>query len=324
MIKSFAVEKALSKMNAQEVNQQTVHKHMSNFELYVSNSAVFSGYQKPFEKADYVIFGVPFDLTSTFRTGARFAPLAVREASLNIETFSFHSECDVEDLRIHDLGDLHVSNNVETTMKRLEGSVRDLLKACKTPIIIGGEHTLTLGAVRGVGGKDTGVVSFDAHLDLRDKYMDLTTSHTTFMRRLNETAKPAKVVEIGTRAVCKEELAYAKKSGIQYYTTREIQERGTESAIRTLRKALENCKRIYLTIDIDVLDPAYAPAVQNPEPNGMSTQTLLGLICSLCDDRTVGLDLVEVTPPYDQGNTAIQAAKILFETLCAVEKARKS
>ena len=297
---------------------------MSNFELHVSNSAVFSGYQKPFEKADYVVFGVPFDLTSTFRTGARFAPLAVRDASLNIETFSFHSKCDVEDLKIHDLGDLHISNNVETTMKRLEGSVRDLLKACKTPVIIGGEHTLTLGAVRGVGGKDTGVVSFDAHLDLRDKYMDLTTSHTTFMRRLNETAKPAKIVEMGTRAVCKEELVYAKKSGIRYYTTREIQKKGLETAIRTIKKTLENCKRIYLTIDMDVLDPAYAPAVQNPEPNGLSTQTLLDLIGSLCDGRTVGLDLVEVAPPYDQGNTAIQAAKILFETLCAVEKARKS
>jgi len=297
---------------------------MSDFELHVSNSAVFSGHQKPFEKADYVVFGVPFDLTSTFRTGARFAPLAVREASLNIETFSFHSKCDVEDLKIHDLGDLHISNKVETTMKRLEGSVRDLLKACKTPMIIGGEHTLTLGAMRGVGGKDTAVVNFDAHLDLRDKYIDLTTSHTTFMRRLNETAKPAKIVEIGTRAVCKEELAYAKKSGIQYYTTREIQAKGTGTVIRTIKKTLENCTRIYLTIDMDVLDPAYAPAVQNPEPNGLSTQTLLDLVCSLCDGRTLGLDLVEITPPYDHGNTAIQAAKILFETLCAVENARKS
>lgn len=296
---------------------------MSDFELHVSNSAAFSGYQKPFERADYVVFGVPLDLTSTFRTGARFAPLAVREASLNIETFSFRSNHDVEDLKIHDLGDLHISNNVETTMKRLEGSVRDLLKACRTPIIIGGEHTLTLGAVRGVG-KDTAVVSFDAHLDLRDRYMDLTTSHTTFMRRLNETAEPAEIVEIGTRAVCKEELMYARKSGIQYYTTREIQEKGTGVAVRTIKKTLESCKRIYLTIDMDVLDPAYAPAVQNPEPDGLSTQALLDLVCCLCDDRTVGLDLVEVAPPYDQGNTAIQAAKILFETLCAIDKARKS
>jgi agmatinase len=297
---------------------------MSNFELYISNSAVFSGYQRPFEKADYVAFGVPFDVTSTFRTGARFAPLAIREASLNIETFSFQAKRDVEDVRIHDLGDLHISNKVETTMKRLESSVRDLLKACKTPVIIGGEHTLTLGAVRGVGGKDIGIVSFDAHMDLRNKYMDLTTSHTTFMRRLNETAKPANIVEIGTRAVCKEELAYAKKSGIRYYTMSEIREKGMKSAIRTLKKELENCKKTYLTIDMDVLDPAYAPAVQNPEPNGMSTQTLLSLICSLCDNRTVGLDLVEVTPPYDHGNTAVQAAKILFETLCAIEKARES
>lgn len=297
---------------------------MSYFELYVSHSAIFSGHQSPFEQSDYIIVGIPFDITSTYRTGARFAPLAIREASLNIETYSFRSNLDIEDLKIHDLGDLHVSNDVEKTLKRLEYTVKDLLKSKKTPALIGGEHTSTLGAIRGIGGKDTAVISLDAHLDLRNRYMDLATSHTTFIRRLNEQVKPKKIVEVGTRAVCKEELEYAKKAEIQYFTTKQIRKNGLEATVKTVKETVENCKRTYLTIDMDVLDPAFAPAVQNPEPDGLSIQTLLDLICNFCDSRLVGLDLVEVTPLYDNGVTAIQAAKILFETLCQIEKSRKS
>jgi agmatinase len=296
---------------------------MSDFELYVSHSTVFSGHQSPFGQSDYVVIGVPFDVTSTHRTGARFAPLAIREASLNIETYSFRSNLGIEDLKIHDLGDLHISYNVEETLKRLEGAVKDLSKIKKTPVLIGGEHTLTLGTMRGIGDQDTAVISFDAHLDLRNRYMDLATSHTTFMRRLNEQVKP-KIVEVGTRAVCKEELGYAKKAEIQYFTTKQLRKNGLEATVKAVKKAVKNCKSIYLTIDMDVLDPAFAPAVQNPEPDGLSIQTLLDLICNCCDSRLVGLDLVEVTPIYDNGVTAIQAAKILFEALCQIEKSRKS
>ncbi|HVP26347.1 MAG TPA: arginase family protein, partial [Candidatus Bathyarchaeia archaeon] len=159
---------------------------MSNRELFVSQLNVFSGFQKPFEKADYVVFGVPFDVTSTYRTGARFGPNAIRQASLNIETYSFRTGVDVEDIAVHDLGDLHVSTDTEKTLKRTELVVKDILKAGKTPVTVGGEHTITLGVMRGLGEKarKTAVVSFDAHLDLRDEFMDLKLSHTTFMRRI--------------------------------------------------------------------------------------------------------------------------------------------
>ncbi len=297
---------------------------MSNLELHVSQPIAFGGYKKSFENADYVVIGAPFDLTSTFRTGARFAPLAIREASLNIETYSFHSTLDVEDLKIHDLGDLHISNKTETTLRRLEDAVKDLVKLKKTPVLVGGEHTITLGAMHGLGGKDTAVIDFDAHLDLRNEYMDSTTSHTTFMRRLNEQVKPKKIVELGTRAVCKEELLYAEKAGIEYYTAKQIRKIGLAATVRAIKKAVEDCERVYVTVDMDVLDPAFAPAVQNPEPDGLSNHALLDFISNLFDIRTVGLDLVEVAPPYDNGNTAIQAAKILFEALCRIEKARKS
>jgi agmatinase len=245
---------------------------MSNRELYVSQSNVFSGVQRPFKKAQYVVLGVPFDVTSTYRTGARFGPNAVRQASLNIETYSFRSGIDVEDLALHDLGNLHASTSPKRTVDMLELVVAEVLEAKKTPVVIGGEHTITLGVMKGLGDKaeKTAVVSFDAHLDLRKEFMGLTLSHTTFMRRINEEVKPTKIVEVGTRAVCKEELGYADGSGICFFTAQQIREEGTAKILQELKEELKPCENVYLTVDMDVLDPAFAPAVQNPEPEGLA------------------------------------------------------
>ena len=295
---------------------------MSYRELFVSPSPVFSGYQQAFEESDYVILGVPFDATSTYRTGARFAPLAIREASLNIETYSFRSGIDLENLKIHDLGDLHVAGEVEETLKRLERVAKGLLAMRKLPVFIGGEHTVTLGVMRAIG-KNAAIVSFDAHLDLRNRYMDVTTSHTTFMRRIHEQIRPIRILEIGTRAVCREELEYAKQSDIHFVTNHQILNDGVEKTLRTIRRLLANSKKIHLTIDMDVLDPAFAPGVQNPEADGLTINTFLNLLCGLCDQRVTALDLVEVAPNYDNGTTAVQAAKTLFEALCSIEKTKR-
>jgi len=295
---------------------------MSYRELLVSSSPVFSGYQRAFEESDYVILGVPFDATGTYRTGARFAPLALREASLNIETYSFRSGVDIEDLKIHDLGDLHVAGEVEETLKRLEKVARELLETRKLPVFIGGEHTITLGIMRAVG-KNAAIVSFDAHLDLRNEYMDVATSHTTFMRRIHEQIRPIRIIEIGTRAVCREELEYAKKSDIHFITIHQILSDGVEKTLRTIKKQLADVEKTYLTIDMDVLDPAFAAGVQNPEPDGLTINTFLNLLCGLCDQRVTALDLVEVAPSYDNGTTAIQAAKTLFEALSSIEKTKR-
>ncbi|MEM3627016.1 MAG: agmatinase [Candidatus Bathyarchaeia archaeon] len=298
---------------------------MSYLELFVSQLNVFSGFQKSFEEADYVIFGVPFDVTSTYRIGARFGPNAIRQASLNIETYSFRTNMDLEDLRLHDLGDLHISTETGKTLERLALVIKDIIGAGKTPVVIGGEHTITLGIMKGLGSEasKTALVSFDAHLDLRDEFMGLRLSHTTFMRRTNEEIKLVKIIEVGTRAVCREELAYAKNAGIEFFTAKQVEKEGGEQIARHLKEKLAEYDRIYLSIDMDVLDPAYAPAVQNPEPEGLKTQTLLDVLCGLCDKRVVGFDLVEVTPDYDDGITAIQAAKVIFEALCHVERSRK-
>jgi agmatinase len=262
---------------------------MGYHELFVSQSNVFSGFQKPLEKADYIVFGVPFDVTSTYRTGARFGPNAIREASLNIETYSFRTGIDIEELQLHDLGDLHISIDTKKTLERLELVIKDILEAGKTPVTIGGEHTITLGILKGLRDKasKTAIVSFDAHLDLRNESLGLKLSHTTFMRRINEEVKLAKIIEVGTRAVCKEELGYAKKAKIEFFAAQYIRNEGIKQVVKHLKENLSKYESIYLSVDMDVLDPAYAPAVQN---NGIS---------------------------------AVQAARIIFEVLCCLEKSRK-
>lgn len=299
---------------------------MSHVDLFVSQPNVLSGIQRSFAEANYVIFGIPFDVTSTYRTGARFGPSAIRQASLNIETYSFRSGLDVEDLLLHDAGDLHVSADPKKTVDMVKLVVADILAAGKMPVAMGGEHTVTLGIAKGLGAKGgkTAIVSFDAHLDLRCEFLGLELSHTTFMQLINEEVKPAKIIEVGTRSVCKGELAYAKKAGIEFFTSHEIIREGSEKIIKKLKKKLAPCENVYLTVDMDVLDPAFAPAVQNPEPEGISTTALLDIVCALCDKRVIGFDVLEVVPTYDQGVSAVVAAKVMFEMLCQLEKSRKS
>ena len=299
---------------------------MGAHELFVSQPNVFSGFQKDFDKADYVILGVPFDATSTYRTGARFGPNAIRQASLNIETYSFRTGLDVENLRLHDLGDLHISTDTRKTLNVLELVIKDVIKANKVPVTIGGEHTITLGIAKGFGSEisKTAIISFDAHLDLRNEFLGLKLSHTTFMRRINEETKPSKIIEVGTRSICKEELAYAKKTGIEFLTTQQIRKEGSQRIAERLKEKLKECKHIYLSIDMDVLDPAYVPAVQNPEADGLEMHVLLDILGRICDRRVMGFDVLEIAPNYDQGITAIQAAKVIFEVLCSLQKSRKN
>jgi agmatinase len=299
---------------------------MSNLELYTSQTNVFGGIQKPFEKANYVVFGVPFDATSTYRTGAKFGPNAIRQASLNIETYSFRSVVDLEDLALYDAGDLNVSMDAKETVDLTRLVVEDILAAGKMPVALAGEHTVTLGIAKGLGVKaaETAIVSFDAHLDLRGEFMGLTLSHATFMHLVSKQVKPAKIIEVGTRSACKEELAFAKKANVDFFTSQQIIKQGTEQVIADLKQKLEPYKHVYLTVDMDVLDPAYVPAVQNPEPEGINPTALLDIACALCDKRVIGFDVLEIAPTYDQGVSAVVAAKVMFEMLCQLEKSRKS
>ena len=219
---------------------------------------------------------------------------------------------------------MNVSSDAKETVDMTRLVVEDVLAAGKMPVVLGGEHTVTLGIAKGLGAKaaKTAIVSFDAHLDLRSQFMGLTLSHTTFMQLISKQVKPAKIIEVGTRAACKEELAYAKKAKVDFFTSQQIIKQGSETIVKQLKEALEPYENVYLTVDMDVLDPAFAPAVQNPEPEGINPTALLDIACAICDKRVVGFDVLEIAPTYDQGVSAVVAAKVAFEMLCQLEKTR--
>jgi len=292
-----------------------------NLTFYTSGAPPFSGRSRGFEEADYVVIGIPYDKTSTYRSGSKFGPSAIREASLNIETYSLRTNIDVEDLKIYDAGDLNVVDGVEETLNRLKLSVEDVVNSGKIPILIGGEHTLTYGAVQAMES-GLGLISFDAHADLRNEYMGLHISHATFMRRIAEHIGQKSILEVGVRALCKEEVQYTNETGMTMITTQRLRELGPERAAELIRDETKEFMRTYITIDIDVLDPAFAPAVGSPEGDGICPNMLITILNSICDERTAGIDLAEVAPQYDTGTTAAQAARILFEALCSIQNSK--
>lgn len=281
----------------------------------------FSGFSRPLNESRYVVVGVPYDHTSTYRAGSRFAPRAIRDASLNIETYSLRTGVDIENVPIYDAGDLHVVDDASETLNRLSKVTKDLLSAGKVPVFIGGEHTITLGPARSLP-KSTGMVSFDAHGDLRDEYGGGKLSHATVLRRVTEVVGTEGVMVCGVRALCREEVDFIEQRNVQRMTPWEIREMGLAKAAQRIMAFSRMFQHTYLTIDSDVLDPAFAPGVANPEFNGMTPEELLSLATTVADERMIGFDVVEVCPNYDTGATAVAAARIIFEVIAQVEKAR--
>lgn len=294
---------------------------MENLSFHTSNVDRFSGYSKPLESSRYVVLGVPYDHTSTYRSGSRFAPRAIRDASLNIETYSLRTGVDVEHVAIHDAGDLHIVDSATETLTRLESVAKDLVSAGKIPVVMGGEHTITQGIVRALPGR-VGVVSFDAHGDLRDEYGGGKISHATVLRRITEHVGPDGVLVLGMRALCKEEVDFIHEKHVHTMSPWEIRELGLAKATEKVREFTKKFENTYLTIDSDALDPAFAPGVANPEFNGLTADELMTLATAVADQRMVGFDLVEVCPNYDSGATAVAAARIMFEVIAHMEKAR--
>lgn len=291
-------------------------------DLYISPALRFLGINSSKEEAEYLILGIPYDGTSTYRPGARFAPNAIREASKNLETVSLRSRVDLENMKIHDLGDLDVASSLEETLRRLELVTKESRQQGKFQVSLGGEHSITLGAIR-AWGSEIGILDFDAHMDLRDEYQGARLSHATFMRRIAEEIGTDRIVQVGIRAVCSEELRFAEEEKIHFFTSYDLFRSGVATLADSLRRAIKDFEKIYITIDSDVLDPSFAPAVGNPEPEGISTTQLIELLHQVLDRRVIGMDLVEVTPVYDSGATSAQACKVLFEALCSIERAKR-
>ena len=295
---------------------------MQNLSFHISQTSHFSGFSKPLTESRYVVFGVPYDHTSSYRTGSRFAPRAIREASLNIETFSLRTGVDIEHVPIHDAGDLHIVDDAFQTLSRVEVVTKEIVDADKVPVLIGGEHTITSGAIRSLSGS-VGVVSFDAHGDLRDEYGGGKISHATVLRRITETVGTDSVLVLGLRALCKEEVNFIEEHKIQKLTPWELRSIGLLEATKRVTAFVKRFEHVYLTIDSDALDPAFAPGVANPEFNGLTPDELITLAMAVANERMIGFDLVEVCPNYDFGVAAVAAARVMFEVIAQAEKSRR-
>lgn len=280
-------------------------------EWLVERFTGFMGAAEKYDDADLVIVGVPMDYTVSFRPGSRFGPQQIRTVSYGLEEYSVYLDKDLGDKRYYDLGDINLPcGNVVHSLEIIEKVAKRILKDKKFPIMIGGEHLVTYPIVKAVYElhQDLVVVHFDAHADLRTDYLGESNSHATVMRKVAEMIGPKNVYQFGIRSGTKDEFVYARENTNIYI----------ERVLEPLREviALLGDRPVYVTLDIDVVDPAFAPGTGTPEPGGCTSRDILTAIHELGRANVVGFDLVEVSPQSDLSErTALLAAKIIREAI---------
>ncbi len=271
----------------------------------------FADAEAGFKESDYVIFGVPYDKTSSFRYGARKAPFEIRQASWNFESFHIDTKTDLTKIKVHDYGDVDVSDMESAEMVRLvEDFTIKIIKENKIPIAIGGEHSITSGIISALSKNycNLNVVFLDAHLDFRDSYEGNKFNHACSLRRVADVVGIENVANLGIRSAEREEYESALEKKLYFVESQTIRSKGVSAVINEIKKRLSN--NLYLSLDFDVIDPSFAPAVSTPEPFGLTPYEVLELIRHLAS-RIVGFDIVEVCPPYDNGETSLLAAKMI-------------
>ncbi|MCZ7392612.1 MAG: agmatinase [Candidatus Methanoperedens sp.] len=282
-------------------------------------NTIFADANSSYKKARYVICGVPFDCTSCFRKGSRLAPQQMRGASYNFETFSSFFDVDLIDVEIHDAGDLKVAENIDDTLSMISVHANKYVKEGKIPIMLGGEHSLTFPFVNACKKKypDLGFVVLDAHLDLRDEYEGERNSHACISRHIIEDVTK-KYVSLGIRSGTREEYQYVNDNNVKVFSAEEVFSSGIEKIIAEIHDYIKG--PVYLSIDMDAIDPAYAPALGTPEPYGLTPRDVRAVISCLAP-YIVGFDIVEIAPAYDSGNTALLGAKLVRDFIAANAKA---
>ncbi|MEM4303133.1 MAG: agmatinase [Candidatus Caldarchaeum sp.] len=274
----------------------------------------FIGVDGDLTDAKYFIFGVPYDLTSSFRPGSRYGPEAVRKFSANIESNSYRVAYDAAAAKIFDGGDIVFSYKLSTMLKRVFRVVKNVSQSGKIPVMVGGEHTFTYAAFLAVSQKASALIVIDAHFDLRDEYWGLRLNHATYLRRLVEKKLDKKVVVLGVRAYDFSEMKFAQEKNIIFIRSSELKD--VSRTIRILKEVTDN-RPFYVSVDLDVLDPCYAPGVGNPEPGGITPEQLFDLIHFFGKHGPLAFDLMEVNPLYDNGSTVAVASKLLIEFLAS-------
>ena len=279
------------------------------------NISTFIGCDNEYNESKIVLFGAPFDSTTSFRPGTRFASSAMRTESIGIETYSPYQDLDLEDIPVFDAGDLELTfGNASVTLDTITEFSKKVLEDSKIPFMIGGEHLVTLGSIRAVAEKhpDLHVIHFDAHADLREDYMGEKLSHATVMRRTWEILGDDRIFQFGIRSGEKNEFYWGK----DHVKTSKFTFFGLEDVIQNLKD-----KPVYFTLDLDVLDPSIFPGTGTPEAGGVTFNELLGAIMKLAPLNIVGLDINELSPVYDHSGTSTAVAcKLVREIIMTITK----
>ena len=267
-----------------------------------------------YEHAGIVLFGAPFDGTASYRKGARLGPQEMRNAGDDgIETYSPYQDMDLEDIRVCDIGDLSLPpDDAFAALAIIEQTAARIAKDGKRPVMLGGEHLVTLGVVRALAAvhDDLHVIHLDAHADVRDDYLGEKLSHATVMRRVWDILGDGRIFQYGIRSGDREELRWA--GGRMHTHMFDVQ--GIEYAL-----AQTAGHPVYLTVDLDVLDSSVLPGTGTPEAGGISFNDLIGAFAALSGANVVGADLTELSPPCDPGGASTAAAcKALRELLLAI------
>ncbi|MHB1314074.1 MAG: agmatinase [Christensenellales bacterium] len=273
----------------------------------------FLGCDHSYEESGVVLFGAPFDSTTSFRPGARFASSTMRSESYGLETYSPYLHKDLEDIAVCDGGDLQLCfGDTQKTLCMIEEYTANILKDGKLPVMIGGEHLVSLGAVSAAAKKypDLHVVHFDAHTDLRDEYLGANLSHATVVRRIWDIVGDGRIHQFGIRSGTREEFIWAN----EHTCFAPFNFSGLSDTVMALKG-----KPVYFTLDLDVLDPSVLPGTGTPEPGGVEFLQLLDAVYSVCKLDIIGCDITELCPVYDQsGASTAVACKILRELLLAL------
>ena len=278
----------------------------------------FADAEADFNNARFVIIGVPYRKTSSFRYGTEKAPKAIRQASWNFETYDIRTGIDLKDIQIHDYGNLDVDNiDSKEMVEKVTNFTSSILKENKFPLVIGGEHSITPGVIKAFP-KDSAVLFLDAHMDYREKYENDAYNHACTVRRVTDHITVKYIAVLGVRSAEKKEFYDAKETGLFYKDSFSIRKNGISETIKETKRYLKN-KKIYLTLDIDVIDPSYAPGTSTPEPFGITPFDVLEIIEAFAS-QLIGFDVVEVCPAYDHGETSLLAAKLIRSVIGAVWK----